>query len=159
MPRAATALVLTVIATVLLFSFRPTPGKVSLAAPVASAPAPRSPARSSGDRHRRPHTHATHAPTPATSPTRRRTVVGTPVQDPYGTVQVEVMLAGHRIVDVRPVQLPLSDGHSQAVNSQAAPLLRAEVLRAQSARIDVVSGATYTSEAYAQSLQAALSRA
>ncbi|MGI8749322.1 MAG: FMN-binding protein [Thermoleophilaceae bacterium] len=45
------------------------------------------------------------------------------------------------------------------INSQAAPQLRGEALRAQSAQMDVVSGATYTSEAYARSLQAALVRA
>ena len=45
------------------------------------------------------------------------------------------------------------------INSYAAPMLRQESLTAQSARIDIVSGATYTSEGYAQSLQSALDQA
>jgi uncharacterized protein with FMN-binding domain len=151
MPRAATALVLTAIASVLLFSFRPTPGKVTLASPTpAAAPGRSRPAH---------HTHRRRHHTGSATRTASRTIVGAPVRDPYGTVQVAVTLRGGRIVDVRPVQIPMSDGHSQAVNAQAAPMLRSEVLRAQSARVDVVSGATYTSEAYAQSLQAALDRA
>jgi uncharacterized protein with FMN-binding domain len=74
-------------------------------------------------------------------------------------VQVVVTIRGSRITDVQPAAIPLDSGRSRSINTVAAPLLRQEVLRAQSARIDVVSGATYTSEAYAQSLQAALDRA
>jgi uncharacterized protein with FMN-binding domain len=90
---------------------------------------------------------------------RSRRLVGTAVQDPYGTVQVAVTMKAGRITDVQPVALPLDSGRSQEINTAAAPLLRSEVLRAQSAQVDVISGATYTSEAYAQSLQAALDRA
>ena len=48
---------------------------------------------------------------------------------------------------------------SQFISQQAGPLLQQEALQAQSAQIDIVSGATYTSESYAQSLQSALDRA
>ena len=148
MSRPVTALLVTVLAAVLLFSFHPTPAKLHLT-PTAKAPRPR---------------HAAHAPrrprTPAPSSAEaQRTVAGAPVEDPYGVVQVAVVVRGHRILDVRPVQVPLDNSQSQAINSQAVPLLRSEVLHAQSARIDVISGASYTSEAYARSLQAALDRA
>ena len=150
MPRAIAALLVTAIATALLFSFHPSQGKVTLAPPVAGEPPARS--RPGSDSRTRPTaSHRRHA--------AQRTIVGSAVPDPYGTVQVAVTLRGTSIVDVRPVQLPLDSARSQAVNSQAAPLLRSEALRAQSAQIDVVSGATYTSEAYARSLQAALARA
>ncbi|HSS10338.1 MAG TPA: FMN-binding protein, partial [Acidimicrobiales bacterium] len=57
------------------------------------------------------------------------------------------------------VQLPFDRARSQAISDQVAPILHQEVLDAQSAQIDTVSGATYTSEAYAESLQAALDQA
>ena len=77
----------------------------------------------------------------------------------YGDVQVEVVLSGSRITDVKPLQLPYDRARSQFISDQAAPLLRQEALDAQSAQIDTLSGATYTSEGYAQSLQAALDQA
>jgi uncharacterized protein with FMN-binding domain len=79
-------------------------------------------------------------------------VVGTP----YGDVQVELVTAGTRITDVRALQLTDANQHSRDISASAAPALRREALRAQSASIDTVSGATYTSEGYRQSLQAAL---
>jgi uncharacterized protein with FMN-binding domain len=57
------------------------------------------------------------------------------------------------------VQLPSDRARSQGISSDAGPQLRSEALRAQSARINTVSGATYTSDGYAQSLQSALDRA
>jgi uncharacterized protein with FMN-binding domain len=74
-------------------------------------------------------------------------------------VQVRVTVSGGRLVDVQAVQLPTDRARSQAISSDAGPLLRNEALRAQSARINTVSGATYTSDGYAQSLQSALDRA
>jgi uncharacterized protein with FMN-binding domain len=86
------------------------------------------------------------------------TVNGTTVDNGYGPVQVQVQIANGRIVDVTVLSLP-RDGHSERINSYAVPQLREEVLRAQDARIDVVSGATDTSLAYTRSLQAALDAA
>ena len=74
----------------------------------------------------------------------------------YGNVQVEVDLAGGRITDVVALQLPSDRRQSAEISNYVAPILHDEALQAQTAQIDVVSGATYTSEAYAQSLQAAL---
>jgi FMN-binding domain len=88
-----------------------------------------------------------------------RTVTGLAVQiPPYGTVQVRVTAVGRRITNVWAVEMPNDNAYSAALSASAAPQLRREALTAQSARIDVVSGATYTSDGYARSLQAALDR-
>jgi uncharacterized protein with FMN-binding domain len=72
---------------------------------------------------------------------------------------VRLHAAGTRIVDVTILQVPNDRGRSTEINDYATPLLQREVLQAQCADVDVVSGATYTSYAYAQSLQAALDAA
>jgi uncharacterized protein with FMN-binding domain len=156
MPRVVPTLILTAVAAFLLFSFRAAPGKVSLGSTAVTAPAapPRAGAQTRR-RARKPHAQAKKSPAPPTT----QTVTGDALQDPYGTVQVAVKLKGGRIVDVTPVAIPLDSGQSQEINTQAAPILRSEVLQAQSAQVDIVSGATYTSEAYARSLQSALIRA
>jgi uncharacterized protein with FMN-binding domain len=77
----------------------------------------------------------------------------------YGEIQVQIVVAGGKITDVQTPQLTGDDMRSQMINSEAAPILRSEVLQAQSANVDTVSGATYTSEGYLASLQAALSSA
>lgn len=86
-------------------------------------------------------------------------VTGPTVSTRYGPVQVKVDLSGSRITDVVAVQLTNSNRTSMQISASAAPILRQEALQAQSAQIDTVSGATYTSEGYQQSLQAALDAA
>lgn len=86
------------------------------------------------------------------------TYTGDVYQSPYGAMQVQVTVSGGQITDIQWVQLP-SDGHSQRINSQAAPALVEEALSAQSANVASVSGATYTSEGFKESLQSALSQA
>ncbi|WFR82567.1 FMN-binding protein [Arthrobacter sp. Y-9] len=87
------------------------------------------------------------------------TYTGSVISTRYGNVQVQVVLAQGTITDVIALQLTDQDGRSQQISSMAAPILRQEVLAAQSASVDSVSGATYTSEGYLQSLQAALDQA
>jgi uncharacterized protein with FMN-binding domain len=94
-----------------------------------------------------------------TAPGGTRIVKGTAVENRYGTVQVEVKLQGNKIVDVIPLQMPTDRARSAYISQQAAPLLHDEVLQAQSAQIDIIGGATYTTESYAESLQAALDAA
>jgi uncharacterized protein with FMN-binding domain len=86
----------------------------------------------------------------------RRRWTGAVVGTPYGDVQVVAVTRGRKITDVRAVRLTDANQHSRDLSAAAAPVLRQEALKAQSARIDTVSGATYTSEGYRQSLQAAL---
>lgn len=83
------------------------------------------------------------------------TVNGQTVQTPYGPLQVAVTFSGNRIVAVNELQAP-TGGRSDRINSGARPILAQEVLASQSAHIDTVSGATYTSQAYSQSVQAAI---
>jgi hypothetical protein len=87
-----------------------------------------------------------------------RSSVGAPIDIGYGIVQVRVVLQGGRITDVQSLQLP-SGGRSGSIASYAVPQLRREVLAAQSTNIDTVSGASYTSEGYARSVQSALDSA
>ena len=81
----------------------------------------------------------------------QQAVDGTAVSTRWGTVQVRAVFSGGQLTDIQMLQTP-NDRHA----TRAIPTLRAEALQAQSANIDTVSGATATSEAYAQSLQAAI---
>lgn len=96
----------------------------------------------------------------AAGPTADATQVvdGTVIQTRFGPVQVEITVSSGRVVRVSAVELP-AGGRSGAISRFVSPILASEALSAQSARIDVVSGATYTSRAYATSLQAALDSA
>ena len=91
--------------------------------------------------------------------TTAATKVDGPVVDTrYGPVQVELVVADGKISDVVALQLPTGRRSGQ-ISQAAAPILHDEALQAQSASIDLVSGATYTSDAYTQSLQAAIDQA
>lgn len=94
-----------------------------------------------------------------TAQTQARTVTGPVVSTRWGTVQVEITVEGGQLTDVTALQLPSGDRHSASISSRVEPTLRSQALTAQSAAIDGVSGATYTSDAYARSLQAALDSA
>lgn len=109
-------------------------------------------------------TPATQTPQTAPPTTRapssgNRTVDGPVVDTRYGPVQVELVVAAGRITDVKTPEYPNEARRSQLINEQALPMLHDEVIQAQSANIDTISGATYTSDAYGQSLQAALDSA
>ena len=84
------------------------------------------------------------------------TYTGTAVQTRYGAVQVQVTISNGTITDVTTLQAPSSDQHSSSLSAAATPILASEALAAQSATIDTVSGATYTSRGYVASLQSAL---
>jgi uncharacterized protein with FMN-binding domain len=73
-------------------------------------------------------------------------------------VQVRATIARGRIVTVDVLRAPDENAHDRALSAAAVPVLVRETLGAQSARIDMVSGATFTSTGYVQSLQAALDR-
>jgi uncharacterized protein with FMN-binding domain len=88
-----------------------------------------------------------------------RSGVGPLLATPFTTIQVRAVLRGTRLVGVETVTLSGSDPHTEALNARAEPLLRAEALRAGSADVDAVSGATYTSRSWRDSLQAAIDRA
>ncbi len=77
----------------------------------------------------------------------------------YGKVQVKAIISGGKITDVQFLQHPQSHSNSVYINSRAMPLLTQEAISAQSASVDGVSGATFTSDAFRQSLSAALTQA
>ncbi|GAA2018442.1 hypothetical protein GCM10009740_02840 [Terrabacter terrae] len=90
---------------------------------------------------------------------RSGSVDGAVVDTQYGSVQVRITFQGKKITNVHALKLTDSSGTSVSISADAAPTLRQEALDKQSAQIDVVSGATYTSEAYQQSLQSAIDAA
>ena len=87
------------------------------------------------------------------------TVTGTAADTRYGPVQVQLTVANGTITEVTVVEYPNSNGKDQQINARALPILVQETLKAQSAKIDMVSGATYTSTGYETSLQSALDQA
>jgi uncharacterized protein with FMN-binding domain len=126
--------------------------------PVAAAPP--KPAKSSSGSTSSSTKSSSHkaSKAPAAAP-QSGTVDGAVVGTQYGSVQVRVSFTGKKITNVHALQLTDSSGTSVSISAGAAPTLRHEALAAQSAKIDVVSGATYTSEAYQQSLQSAIDAA
>lgn len=82
------------------------------------------------------------------------------VQDAYyGNIQVQAVISGGRITNVVFLQFPNDNGTSQYINSQADPMLTQEAIQAQSSNVDIVSGASASSQAFQASLADALSQA
>jgi uncharacterized protein with FMN-binding domain len=77
----------------------------------------------------------------------------------YGNIQVQATIQGSKITDVIFLQYPNDRNRSISINTQAMPYLRKEAITAQSANVDIVSGATATSQAFIQSLGSALTQA
>jgi uncharacterized protein with FMN-binding domain len=156
MRRAIPVLAATAGGIALLANFHTSPVADSVTAGAPSTTTTTAPPRRSGG--------SAPAPAPApttttTAPGGTRTVDGPVASNDYGDVQVRVTLQGSRIVDVQALQLPKDRSRSAQISNAAGPILRREALQAQSPRIDLVSGATYTSESYAESLQGALDKA
>lgn len=105
---------------------------------------------------------ASGAPTTAPASTLPRPVnrsaTGSLISYRYGDIQLKVTASGSSVTNIAVVQEDATDPRSEIINSEAIPLLQSEAMSAKSASIDGVSGATYTSEAYAESLQAALDK-
>jgi uncharacterized protein with FMN-binding domain len=131
MKRAVAALVVTVVAVLLLARYETHP-------PAKPPPRPRP------------------AAPPAPPPPGVRVGTGPLLTTPFSSIQVRAELTRGRLTGVRTLSLTGADAHTQALNARAEPILREEALRAGSADIDVVSGATYTSESWIQSLKAAI---
>jgi uncharacterized protein with FMN-binding domain len=104
-----------------------------------------------------PATGSAAAAPPATGTTQ--TVTGQVADTRWGPVQVQLTVSGHRITDVAVVQYPNGNRRDQEINSQALPILVQETIAAQNANIDMVGGATVTSDGYLRSLQSALDKA
>jgi hypothetical protein len=94
----------------------------------------------------------------ARRPGRVRSALSVPESTPFSYMQVKVTFTGRELTRVETVELTSENPRTQAINSRAEPILRAEALRAGCAHIDVVTGATYTSQSYARALQSAIDR-
>jgi uncharacterized protein with FMN-binding domain len=152
--KAAATIVATTIAIVLLFSFKTPPPPIQpIVADVSPSPSPSlgpSPSASG----------ASPTPTPTTTGAfKDGQYTGPAVITQFGNVQVRVIIASGKITDVQPLSLTNDSRRSVEISNFAAPRLHDEVLQAQSAQVNNVSGATYTSAAYMQSTQAALDQA
>ncbi|MCA2225123.1 FMN-binding protein [Nonomuraea aurantiaca] len=145
MKRALLAVVTTVIGLVLLLSFKPHDVTGATTQPPAAIA--------------QTQTSATPAPTSAEGSTSARTVDGDAVDTRWGPVQVRISVSGGKISDVQVLQAPNENRRDVEINDRALPVLQEEALSAQSAEIDSVSGATYTSDGYTRSLQSAIDRA
>ncbi len=77
----------------------------------------------------------------------------------YGSVQVKAVIQGGKLTDIQWLDYPQDRRTSQMINAQATPWLKQEAIQVQSAQVDLISGATLTSNAFVQSLQSALSQA
>ena len=144
MRRALAALVVTAAVVVALVSFRTHP--VEHANPSAALKPP-GPVRAPAPDRRTPATPGV------------RTAVGYAISTPYTTIQVQATLTHGHLTAVRTVTMSGNSAHTKAINRRAEPLLRKRVLRARSADVDVVSGATGTSTSFLSSLQSAILRA
>jgi uncharacterized protein with FMN-binding domain len=105
-------------------------------------------------------------PTPTATPTptsasgyKNGTFTGSAADAIYGSIQVQAVIKGGRITDVKFLQAPNTEPNSVYINQQADPMLTQEAISAQSANVDIVSGATDSSQAFQQSLQSALNQA
>jgi uncharacterized protein with FMN-binding domain len=111
-----------------------------------------------------PQTTPTGSSTPPTTPQQTGqykdgTYTGSIANSVYGNVQVAAVVSGGRLSDVQFITFPNSTPHSIQVSGSALPALKTEAIASQSAQVNVVSGATQTSEAFQQSLGSALVQA
>ncbi len=160
----------TVTSVVLLFGYH-----TSTSGPAASSQVAQTPVggtlsggpsgSSSADSSSSSPSGASRSTSPSTAPSvsgataSSATVTGPTVDTRWGPVQVEITTSSGKVTAVNVVRYPSGNGTDQEINSYALPVLVQETLRAQSANIDMVSGATVTSGGYLQSLQAALDKA
>lgn len=149
MRRVILAIVSTIAALVMVLSFK-THSSSSLATPPAAV--------STTTPSTTPTTSAGGS-TAATTTTTTTTVTGDAVETRYGPVQVQIKVTSGKVVSATAIVYPTNDPRDQQINSYAIPALNQEASSAGSASIDMISGATFTSEGYIQSLQSALDKA
>jgi uncharacterized protein with FMN-binding domain len=123
--------------------------------PAATAAASSAPAASSSGATA-PSASSSSAKRSATS---TNTVTSDVANNQYGNVQLKVTVSNGKVTKIEALQVPQNDRKSAEINAYAVPQLQASALQAQSANIDTVSGATYTSDSYKTALQSALDKA
>ena len=174
MKKIVYGLLATLSGLVLLFSYRTSLGDAVVASEGATTAVGSAAAATSGSSTATGTASASTTPTATSTPSESTagsstsastatladgTYTGSSVNTRYGPVQVQITVAGGLITDVQAVDYPDGNGRDRQINARAIPILVSETLDAQSAEIDFVSGATYTSDGYQQSLQSALDEA
>ncbi len=135
--------------------FAPPPPTSNAGGQPASAPAQPTPSVA-------PPTQPAPTATPATASRgqyKNGTYTGPEADAQWGSVQVQAVIQNGKLTNVQILDYPSDRRTSQRINSQALPWLQQEAIQAQNANVDIISGATLTSEAFAQSLQVALTSA
>ena len=161
MRRAAIAILGTAAVTTLLVGIKAQAGSGPSDPVALEDPAPQETASGGtpspgGSGSGKPAAGKTPAPTTAPANNAPKKITGDTVNTPYGAVQVTITVTGNKITDIT-AKLP-NTGESAAIAANAGPKLKAQALQKQSADLDTVSGATYTSEGYMDSLQSALDK-
>jgi uncharacterized protein with FMN-binding domain len=156
--RVIFAIVTTASAVVFLLSFKTHSTPAAATSPPSASASPTAGASAS--------TGTTSAGASATSGTSSssasssaKTYTGDEAQTIYGPVQVKITVKNGKVAVAEAIEYPNNDPRDAQINSYAIPALNSEAVAASSARIDTVSGATYTSQGYASSLQSALDKA
>ena len=155
MRRVILAIVTTAAALALLLSFKTHPQSAAVGSSPPAAPGSPTP----GGTGTGAGTSGAGTGTSAPASGAGKTVTGAAWPTIYGPVQVKITVAGGRITAASAVEYPVDTPRDEQINSFAIPQLNAEAVAAGSAKIDTVSGATYTSGGYIGSLQSALDKA
>jgi uncharacterized protein with FMN-binding domain len=159
MRRAILAVVATVTGLVLLLSFKTHSTPAALTTPPASLSTP-SGTTTGGPTSTAPSTSPSGSPTTsAGGASTTKTITGDAADTRYGPVQVKITVTNGRLTSVDVIEYPTESPRDVQINSYAIPQLDQEALAAHSAQIDMISGATYTSQGYITSLQSALDKA
>jgi uncharacterized protein with FMN-binding domain len=148
MRRVVLAIVATVVSLVVLLSFKTHSTPAVLSSPPAAVADPSTSSTPSGS----------GTPTSDSGGTSTKTVTGDPEDTRFGPVQVRITVRNGQLTAVQAVEYPTNSPRDVEINAYAIPQLNQEAVAAKSARIDMVSGATYTSDGYIASLQSALDK-
>jgi len=160
MKRAAIVTGVTVVGVAWLLTYKATPPHLGALASVPPTPGSGSTSPSpSASPSGTPSATPLPLPTPSAITAANGTFTGSDVSNFFGDVVVRVVITSGHITDVQAVKLPTDRAYSAYVSQVAGPMLRTEALQAQSANVNIISGATYTSQSYAQSLESALQQA
>ncbi|SNT39940.1 FMN-binding domain-containing protein [Streptosporangium subroseum] len=153
MRRVILAVLVTTVGLVLLLSFKPHEITASADPPSAVSQ------NGSGSAGNTDASAGSTKNTGSSATSGDKVVTGDAADTRWGPVQVELVLSGGKVTNIKVLQAPDGNNRDIEINNQALPILKEEALSAQSAQIDTVSGATYTSDGYTQSLQSALDKA
>ncbi len=169
MRKVLLALALTAVGLGLLLSFKSRPATATAAlggsalsgsgTTSAGTTAPQSGTAQSNTTPSSSPTPSAKATTKSGSGAKNGTFTGAAENTEYGPVQVEATISGGKLTNVTVLQVPDRGGYEDQIVQIALPELKSEALSAQNANIDTVSGATFTSQGYAESLQSALDQA